>query len=194
MKKRFRDHERVMSASRKFALALLLASASLATAQDDLMAPRGPSVSMAPAGLTSIARGKPGTVSLRFRVSQGYHVNSNTPRSEFLIPTVLKLNAPTDIVIGKVTYPAGHEMSFPFAPNEKLSVYSGNFLLEVVVRPLRTVLPGKYMIHGELRYQACDNAACYPPKKLPMKFEIKVLKGQVTSGRRNPRQSPHVHQ
>jgi hypothetical protein len=182
-----------MRVTRTSAFAVVLAWASLVAAQDDLTAPRGPSVSMAPPGLTSITRGKPGEVSLRFRVARGYHVNSNTPRSEFLIPTVLKLNAPTDIVIGKITYPGGHDMSFPFAPNEKLSVYTGDFGVDVVVRPLRTVVPGKYMIHGELRYQACDHAACYPPKKLPMKFEIKVLKGQVTSGRRNPGQSPHVH-
>ncbi len=148
---------------------------------------------MAPTPLTSIRGGKPGEVSLRFRVASGYHVNSNMPRSEFLIPTALKLDAPTDIVIRRITYPAGEDMSFPFAPNEKLSVYTGNFALGVVVRPLHSVIPGKYMIHGELRYQACDNAACYPPKKLPLKFEVKVLKGAVTTQRRNPRQSPHVH-
>jgi hypothetical protein len=181
-----------MRAAQKLAICVLLASASLAAAQDDLIGPRGPSVSMAPAGLTSITRGKPGEVSLRFRVARGYHVNSNTPRSEFLIPTVLKLDAPTDIVIGRITYPAGRDMSFPFAPNEKLSVYTGDFVLGVVVRPLHTVVPGKYMIHGEMRYQACDHAACYPPKKLPMKFEVKVLKGRAAS-HRNPRQSPHVH-
>ena len=33
-------------------------------------------------------------------------------------------------------------MSFAFAPNEKLSVYSGEFDLEATVRPLASVLPG----------------------------------------------------
>lgn len=181
-----------MRVVRKIAFVFLLASGSLLVAQDDLTASPGPSVSMAPAPLTGIQRGRPGDVSLRFRVARGYHINSNVPRSEFLIPTALKLNAPTDIVIGKVIYPAGEDMSFPFAPNEKLSVYTGNFTVGVVVRPLRSVIPGKYMIHGELRYQACDNAACYPPKKLPLKFEVKVLKAQPAP-RRNPRQSPHIH-
>ena len=66
-------------------------------------------------------------MNLRFRVGSGFHVNSNQPKSEFLIPTVLKLSAPTDIVIGKVSYPAGTEMSFAFAPDDKLSVYTGEF-------------------------------------------------------------------
>jgi hypothetical protein len=119
-------------------------------------------------------------------------VNSNQPKSEFLIPTVLKLSAPTDIVIGRVNYPAGTEMSFAFAPEDKLSVYTGEFPVVVEVRPLAEVIPAKYMIRGELRYQACDKAACYPPKKLPVQFEVKVVKAPPPP-RKNPGQSPHVH-
>jgi hypothetical protein len=169
----------------------VLLAGTAATAQI-LGASKAPSVSMSPSALTAIHAGKPGQVELRFHVTPGFHINSNTPKSEFLIPTVLKLDAPTDIVIGRVSYPAGQEMSFPFAPNEKLSVYSGTFAIGVLVRPLRGVIPTKYMVHGQLRYQACDNAACYPPKTLPVKFEIKIAKA-VTPPRRNPAQSPHAH-
>src|SRR5450432_1757201 len=84
---------------------------------------RAPSVKLTPSAITNITRGKPGNVTLHFEVENGYHVNSNTPSAEFLIPTALKLAAPTDIVIGKITYPQGQEMSFAFAPDEKLSVY-----------------------------------------------------------------------
>jgi hypothetical protein len=54
------------------------------------------------------------------------------------------------------------------------------------------VIAGKYAVHGELKYQACDNAACYPPKKIPVDFQVKVVKGAAPV-RRNPRQSPHIH-
>jgi hypothetical protein len=151
-----------------------------------------PSVTMSPAPIVTVTRGKPNTVNLRFHVGAGFHVNSNHPKSEFLIPTALKLNPPTDIMIGGVGYPAGEEMSFAFAPEDKLNVYTGEFPVQVEVRPLADVLPARYMIHGELRYQACDNAACYPPKKLPVQFEIKVVKGPPPH-RKNPPQSPHVH-
>jgi hypothetical protein len=149
-------------------------------------------VSMEPAGTTSIDRGRPGTVQLQFRVARGFHVNSNQPKQEYLKKTELKLDAPTDIVIGKTIYPAGEDRSFPFAPDEKLSVYSGDFAIAVTVRPLHNVLPAKYAVHGFLKYQACDNAACYPPKQLPVMFEVRVTKGQG-HGKKNPRQSPHVH-
>jgi hypothetical protein len=153
---------------------------------------RAPSVKLTPAPGTNITRGKPGNVSLHFEVENGYHVNSNTPSADFLIPTALKLMAPTDIVIGKITYPKGQEMSFAFAPDEKLSVYSGGFDIGVVVRPLAGVVAAKYAIHGQLKYQACDKAACYPPKQLPVDFAIQVLKG-APAARRNPAQSPHIH-
>ena len=149
-------------------------------------------VSMEPAALTNIDRGHPGTVTLQFRIARGFHVNSNQPKQEYLKKTELKLDAPTDIVIGRITYPAGQDRSFPFAPNEMLSVYSGDFEVGVTVRPLHSVLPAKYAIHGFLKYQACDNAACYPPKQLPVTFEVKILKGQGPR-KKNPAQSPHAH-
>ena len=65
-------------------------------------------------GITTAIRGKAANIDLFFRVSPGFHVNSNKPHSEFLIPTTLRLTAPTDIVIGVVNYPAGIERSFPF--------------------------------------------------------------------------------
>jgi hypothetical protein len=151
-----------------------------------------PSVTMSPIATVPVTRGKPNQVSLRFHVGVGFHVNSNHPKSEFLIPTALKLNPPTDIMIVGVTYPAGDEMSFAFAPEDKLSVYTGEFPVTVLVRPLAGVLPARYMIHGELRYQACDNSACYPPKKLPVQFEVKVVKAPPPR-RKNPGQSPHIH-
>ena len=153
---------------------------------------RPPSVKLRAAPATDITRGKPGTVTLHFEVENGYHVNSNTPTAEFLIPTALRLTAPTDIVIGKITYPKGEEMSFDFAPDEKLSVYSGGFQVGVVVRPLASVVAARYAIHGQLKYQACDKAACYPPKQLAVDFPIQVLKGPPPV-RRNPAQSPHIH-
>jgi Disulphide bond corrector protein DsbC len=180
-----------MGVFRKYAGSVLVLTA-LAVAQDDLPGHKIPSVSMSPVPTAAITRGKPNRVDLHFRIGAGFHVNSNQPKSEFLIPTALKLDAPTDIVIGKVTYPPGEDMSFPFDPSAKLSVYSGEFTLRVVVRPLVHVVPGRYRLRGQLKYQACDNAACYPPKQLPVEFAVKVVKGPPLP-RKNPRQSPHVH-
>jgi hypothetical protein len=175
-----------------FLASALLMMSTWAWAQDDL-GPQGPAVKMAPAPVVTIVQGKPATVPLLFRVASGYHINSNKPKSEFLIPTVLKVEATTDIVIGKTTYPDGQDMSFAFAPDEKLNVYTGDFNVDVLVRPLHSVTAGKYVVRGTLKYQACDNASCYPPRQLPISFDVKIAKA-AAARHANPAQSPHAHQ
>jgi hypothetical protein len=153
---------------------------------------KAPSLTIVPIPLITAPRASQTMVSLDFRIPAGYHINSNTPKSEFLIPTALRMDLPTDIVLGKIEYPPGQDTSFPFSPDEKLNVYSGDFAIKVAVHPLHSVVPGKYVMHGVLRYQACDNAACYPPKNLPVNFEVKVVK-EPNERHANPAQSPHVH-
>jgi len=153
---------------------------------------KGPTVTMAPPPVATVTRGKSNSMELQFRVESGFHINSNQPTEKYLIPTTLKLDPPTDIVVGRTTYPPGKETSFAFAPDEKLSVYTGDFAVTVQVRPLTSVLPGKYEIRGKLRYQACDHAQCYPPKTLPLQFEVKVVKAPAPPAK-NPPQSPHEH-
>ncbi len=153
---------------------------------------RAPSVSFAPVSLVTAMRTVETPVNLNFRVAAGFHINSNLPKSEFLIPTALKMDLPTDIVLGKIAYPAGQDLAFPFSPSEMLSVYSGDFTVTVAVHPLHSVVPGKYIMHGVLRYQACDNAQCFPPKSQPVSFEVKVVR-EPPGHHANPAQSPHVH-
>ncbi len=167
---------------------LVLLSASSARAQLG----KSPSVSIAPVPTVTAARATQTKVPLNFRVGSGFHINSNTPRSEFLIPTALKMDLPTDIVLGKIEYPPGKDLVFPFSPDEKLNVYSGDFTVNVTVHPLSSVSPGKYLMRGVLRYQACDNAQCFPPKTLPVSFEVRVVKGP-SAQHSNPAQSPHIH-
>jgi len=172
-------------------LATILILLAAALAQDEPFA-KAPKVTMASAPLVTIVQARSGTVPLTFHVATGFHINSNKPKSEFLIPTTLKVDATTDIVIGKVAYPEGKDMAFAFAPDEPLNVYTGEFKIDVLVHPLTSVVAGKYVVRANLKYQACDNAACYPPKTLPVSFEVKVSKAPPPT-KRNPAQSPHAH-
>ena len=153
---------------------------------------KAPSVVIAPVPLVTAPRAAQTMVDLNFRVASGFHINSNTPKSEFLIPTNLRMDLPTDIILGKIGYPAGKDLAFPFSPDEKLNVYNGDFTIVLAVHPLHAVVPGKYVMHGVLRYQACDNAQCFPPKTLPVSFNVKVTK-EPPGVHHNPAQSPHVH-
>lgn len=163
------------------------------TAAQDFAGNKAPTIIYQAPEISTVYRGRPSTLQLTFRIPSGFHVNSNQPKQEYLKKTELKMDPPTDIAIEKLTYPPGEDRSFPFAPDDKLSVYTGDFAIGVTVRPLKTVMPAKYAVHAVLNYQACDNAACYPPKHLPVSFELKVLKGANEHSRRSPAQSPHTH-
>jgi hypothetical protein len=112
----------------------------------------------------TVPAGKSAVVELHFHVLDGFHVNSHTPKSEFQIPTNLKLDPASGVKAGAIEYPAGTAYSFSFDPNEKLDVYSGPFTVQLPV----IATPGEHRLSGTLRYQACDHAACYPPKTLPV--------------------------
>jgi len=159
---------------RAIALAGLLAIPSVLVAQQsgDLSTPLAKSKQYVSyeAEEQAVKAGKRSVVEMRFRVMDGYHVNSHTPKSELLIPTALKLDTADGVKAEAVQYPAGTQYSFSFEPGEKLDVYTGVFTVKVPV----TVVAGAHTLIGALRYQACDNAACYPPKTLPVQLVLKA--------------------
>ncbi len=116
----------------------------------------------------TVPANKKATAELRFQVVDGFHVNSHTPKSELLIPTNLKLNVADGIKAGTPEYPKGTEYAFSFEPGEKLDVYTGSFTVKVPVE----VSAGEHTLEGTLKYQACDHAACYPPKTLAVKLVV----------------------
>jgi hypothetical protein len=125
--------------------------------------------------------GMPQRIELKFRVSDGFHINSNLPRSSYLIPTKLELKVPPEVGTVKIAYPEGEDFTFAFAPDEKLNVYSDEFPVYVDLNLAKNAKMGHHTILGELSYQACNDRACFPPKKLPVTIEVEVSKPRVRS-------------
>ena len=143
------------------------------------------------ASSASVTPGKPTEVDLKFRVKDGFHVNSNKPNSELLIPTTLKLLPPSDLATGPIIFPPGKDISFPFDPSEKLNVYSDEFIVKAKLLAAHSAVTGDFAIHGELRYQACSDNACYPPKTIPFQFDVHVVGASGRRGGGTP-QNPHL--
>ncbi|HEY5328758.1 MAG TPA: protein-disulfide reductase DsbD domain-containing protein [Acidobacteriaceae bacterium] len=112
--------------------------------------------------------GKRQDVELRFRVEPGFHINSHTPKDELLIPTVLKIDAGAVREIHEI-YPKGSAFRLPVGAGEMLDVYQNEFRIGLEVVAPR----GASTMEGVLRFQACDNAACYPARELPVKIAIR---------------------
>jgi len=116
----------------------------------------------------SIPAHKVTAVDLHFRVADGLHINSHTPREKSLIPTNLAVVEQDGFKVLGVDFPAGTDYSFAFDPKEKLSVYTGEFVLKAHI----SAPAGEHLLQGALRYQACNSNSCYPPKTIPVAVDV----------------------
>jgi len=164
----------MITARTKIALATTLAFVpTLALGQRPLFdeaprtAPKPAVVFLYPEQIT-IPAGKSTAVALHFRVAPGLHINSHTPSQEELIPTTLKLPPDSGVRLDGVKYPPGADFTLPLDPKTKLNVYTGEFVLQARF----VVTPGDHLIEATLRYQACDNTACMPPKTITAAIDV----------------------
>lgn len=121
-------------------------------------------------------------------IQEGFHINSNLPASEFLIPTALRFNEIPCFQIGPVQYPAPKLVVLPFLPR-KASVFDGSvsFLAECTVA--EGVTSGEASISGALSFQACDGKSCMMPASISFQIPFQIvaangstdLTGQVSS-------------
>ncbi len=114
-----------------------------------------------------VTAGKAEDVELRFRVDEGFHINSHAPKDELLLPTGLKLEPVGTVKVLGEEYPKGTAFRLP-SVGETLDVYQGEFRVRVRLLAER----GSSTLAGVLRYQACDNAACFPPRSLPVRVLV----------------------
>jgi hypothetical protein len=110
---------------------------------------------------------RPQDIELRFRVEPGFHINSHKPKDELLIPTELKLD-PGSLHIANEQYPPGSHFRLQVGNGEDLDVYQGEFRVALRIEAPK----GDTTLSGSLRYQACDNAACFPARTLPVKITV----------------------
>jgi hypothetical protein len=116
----------------------------------------------------SVPAGKPSPVALHFRIRQDLHINSHTPHSDYLIPTVFSIPEASGVRLESTSYPAGKDYTLAVDPSTKLSVYSGDFAIQTRI----VASPGDHLVEAKLRYQACDQNACMPPKTITVPIDV----------------------
>lgn len=116
----------------------------------------------------SVPSGKAAPVTLHFRIEQNLHINSHAPRSSYLIPTVFSIPESSGVRLAEAKYPAGTDFTLPADPDEKLSVYTGEFIIQTRI----VAKPGDHLVEAKLRYQACDQTQCMPPKTINVPIDV----------------------
>jgi len=116
----------------------------------------------------TIAAGKVSPVDLHFKVAQGLHVNSHTPSEDYLIPTSFSVPEDSGVRLASASYPAGTMITLPADPKTKLNVYTGEFAIQARI----VAAPGNHLVEAKLRYQACDQIQCLPPKTITVAIDV----------------------
>ncbi len=122
----------------------------------------------------TVAAGRPGSVALHFRVARGLHINSHTPSDDSLIPTIFSIPAGAGVKLDAASYPPGTQFALALDPKTKLSVYTGEFIVQARI----VAAPGDHLVEGKLRYQACDNNECMPPRTITVPIDVIGVSGK----------------
>jgi thiol:disulfide interchange protein DsbD len=118
----------------------------------------------------AVKRGGTAVENLRVEVLSGFHVNSDKPKDEFLIPLRLTwLAGPLEAT--SLTYPKPEEVK---VGADLLNVFTGTFNIQTEFRTPATAKPGSATMTGKLRYQACNNEMCFRPATVDVKLPVTI--------------------
>jgi suppressor for copper-sensitivity B len=109
-------------------------------------------------------------------IEPGWHVNSNKPTFDYLIPTVLTLELPDGWKAGRLRYPQAQMKTFAFA-DQPLAVYDGDVVIVAELEVPAGTAKGTYPVNGALRYQACNQSQCLPPVTAKATIQLTVGPG-----------------
>lgn len=117
-------------------------------------------------------RGAVAQASIRISVQNGFHVNSNAPNESYLIPLRLTWT-PGPLAAVEVSYPKPRDEKYEFSA-KPLSVFTGDFNVIVKFKTPANAAAGPGVLLGKLRYQACSDKECFPPKTVDVKLPYQV--------------------
>ena len=149
-------------------LRLLFVLSLAASAQ----APGAHVVSLEPPPPLTARRGAEVEVPLRITIRNGHHINSNAPAEDYLIPTALNWSAGPLTARG-VTYPKPESVKYDFS-EKPILVYSGRVTLVSRFAVAADAPRGEARLAGKLRYQACNDKACFAPRTLDVSIPVTV--------------------
>lgn len=106
---------------------------------------------------------------IEFQVIPGFHIQSNDPGNENVIPTSVNLELPPGLELVSVEFPESSHIKLE-GSERPLEVLDGRFEVIVALKCTR-YYPDASRVNGTLRYQACDDKRCFYPREL--RFEVK---------------------
>jgi thiol:disulfide interchange protein DsbD len=110
---------------------------------------------------------------LNAKIDNTWHINSNKPNDEFLIPSVIAVKG-NGVKLTSVKYPQAHDITLSFS-DTPVSVYEGEVKFELTIAIDKSAAAGKQTIEVRLNYQACNDQSCLPPNSASANMTLEIL-------------------
>jgi hypothetical protein len=115
-------------------------------------------------------RGDSASVRVQVIIPKGWHIQSDAPLDEFLIPTEIKASG-AGLRFGKAVFPKPLLKDFP-ALGGKVALFEDTVNVRVPAHSAKAKANPKALNKAleksvvTLRYQACNDSQCLPPKEI----------------------------
>ncbi len=112
-------------------------------------------------------------VKIPVTIEAGFHVNSDKPSEDYLIPLKLKWTDTGALQGGELVYPKPTSLN-QAGEAKPLSVFEGSFDIVAKFKVASGATAGPGSAAGKLSYQACNAKMCFPPKTIDIAVPYSV--------------------
>ncbi|MCX2742795.1 protein-disulfide reductase DsbD family protein [Mangrovivirga sp. M17] len=109
----------------------------------------------------------PDTLVLYFTIDQGFHIQSDQPEDDLMIPTELYLQETNTLSFGRPIFP---EPEYFYVGNFKTQVFSNELIVKVPL--IHSGKLNQNSIFGTIKYQPCNSQKCFFPRELSFKINL----------------------
>jgi thiol:disulfide interchange protein DsbD len=121
----------------------------------------------------ALAPGKTVEMTLELRIAPGFHVNSDQPAEDNLVPTAAVFKPAGGVKFGPAVFPAAEMKMFSFT-DKPLAVFEGTVKVKVPVTLAKEFKGSEIAMEGSVGYQACDDNSCLAPDEVKFRAVFPV--------------------
>ena len=127
-------------------------------------------VTIPPPEQITAKRGTTITHSLKLEIQPGYHINTNHPKDEFLIPLSVTWSQGS-LEPKLISYPPGEEIQ---VGKDMARVFTNQVNVKTEFAVSSNAAPGPALMTGKVHYQACNNQMCFRPATVEVRLPVLI--------------------
>ena len=117
-------------------------------------------------------------IAVKININPQWHINSNKPYEDFLIPSVLSIDTTSGFSLTKIKYPKSQDRKLSFS-DKPLSVFENEIYIGALVNTPVNLKPGIYKLVVTFEYQSCNDKTCLPPNSVSDTLIIEITDKQA---------------